>query len=324
MASKVGNLLLKNGTLLSSSISAADFLKQYPRGAYTTARTVHRPEKVEIIEWEMHLQRLTNSCTVMLQDQSKVESLPMESVLSIFGNKEKLQSTVEPQVQELMKLFYETYPDSKADDLKITVLLSWEKDATNSSWQIEVFVHATNLPKRPDKPVVIDIRRGSRVDLKAKDSIWVQRRDHLLQIKTPQANEVILCEDNGTVREGCSSNFYAVQHGKLITSREDIIEGTILKKVIQVCHALEIPIEFKNPNLKEIDSWDEVFISSTSRLVLPVQFAVVAADCVSFAPESSLIDASIVPNTKPKEQVKEFQAPGPITSKIYEEVLKHL
>lgn len=323
MATKIGNLLIKNGTLLSKSISAADFLKQYPRGAYTTTRTVHRPDRIEILEWEMHLERLTNSCTVMLEDQSKIETLSMENVKSVFCNREKLQSIVEPHIQDLIKEFYSTYPDSNLDDLKLTILLSWEKDSAESIWQIEVFIHATNLPKRPDRPVVVDIRRGSRVDLKAKDSIWVQRRDHLLQIKTNQANEVILCEDDGTVREGCSSNFYVIQQGKLITSREDVIEGTILKKVLQVCHALEIPMEFKNPNLKDLDSWDEMFISSTSRLVLPVQYAVIASDCVGFITTTQK-DASIIPNTKPNEKIKEFQAPGPITSKIYEEVLKHL
>jgi branched-subunit amino acid aminotransferase/4-amino-4-deoxychorismate lyase len=74
-----------------------------------------------------------------------------------------------------------------------------------------------------------------------------------------------LDEASQNVYEGLSSNFFAFdkQSQSVVTAPlNSVLQGTILKVVLAVCEKQKIPIEFKFPNLKEIDHWEGAFITS--------------------------------------------------------------
>lgn len=72
-------------------------------------------------------------------------------------------------------------------------------------------------------------------------------------------------EASQNVYEGLSSNFFVFdrQSQSVVTAPLNcVLQGTILKVVLAVCEKQNIPIEFKFPNLNDIDYWEGAFITS--------------------------------------------------------------
>eukprot|EP00271_Cylindrocystis_brebissonii_P022477 TRINITY_DN8669_c0_g1_i1.p1 TRINITY_DN8669_c0_g1~~TRINITY_DN8669_c0_g1_i1.p1 ORF type:complete len:121 (+),score=40.19 TRINITY_DN8669_c0_g1_i1:382-744(+) len=78
--------------------------------------------------------------------------------------------------------------------------------------------------------------------------------------------------DDGSVLEGMSSNFFVVRGGAVMTAQEGVLLGTVREVALQVCKKLPggVEVVLEAPNVRDIGAWEGVFISSTSRLVLPV------------------------------------------------------
>lgn len=84
-------------------------------------------------------------------------------------------------------------------------------------------------------------------------------------------HEGLLVDAAGNVREGASSTFYAVQGGSLlIPPAEDILEGVTLQIVLDLAGEAGIPVRRVRLPLSERSGWDEAFLTSTSRHVLPL------------------------------------------------------
>ena len=91
-------------------------------------------------------------------------------------------------------------------------------------------------------------------------------------------NEIILMNADGGLPEGTQTNFFALHEGNLVTAGTGVLEGTVRKLVLQVCAEHGIPVRLETPNICDITAWDGAFISSTSRLLLPVDYIDVQAD----------------------------------------------
>lgn len=85
------------------------------------------------------------------------------------------------------------------------------------------------------------------------------------------AEEALLVAD-GSVREGASSNFFAVRGGRLITHPLDqhILPGVVRDKVIGFALAAKIRVDQRPLRDAELFDLDEAFITSTTQGVMPV------------------------------------------------------
>lgn len=85
------------------------------------------------------------------------------------------------------------------------------------------------------------------------------------------ADEALLLAD-GTVREGASSNFFAVRGGELITHPldEHILPGIVRNRVINLALGEKIRVDERPLRESELLDLDEAFISSTTQGVMPV------------------------------------------------------
>ena len=83
-------------------------------------------------------------------------------------------------------------------------------------------------------------------------------------------NEVLLSTEEGKITEGLSSNFFAIRDGKLYTAEQDILFGTVRGVVIEVCKEEKIPVVLESPHTTDLKACEAAFITSTSRLVLPI------------------------------------------------------
>ncbi|MDP9192482.1 MAG: aminotransferase class IV [Acidobacteriota bacterium] len=122
--------------------------------------------------------------------------------------------------------------------------------------------------------------RGIRV-ITAPDHRW-----HFCQVKSANllgnalakkqaqragADEAILMAD-GFVREGASSNFFAIRNGGLITHPidEHILPGIVRDRVIELALRARIRVDERPLREAELFDLDEAFITSTTQGVMPV------------------------------------------------------
>jgi len=87
-----------------------------------------------------------------------------------------------------------------------------------------------------------------------------------------QAAEAIFVGQDGYVNEGASSNVCLVVNGKVVSPPpgERLLEGITLKVVAELCRQLGIPFTRRWVSVGELKRAQEVFITSTTTLVMPV------------------------------------------------------
>jgi hypothetical protein len=64
----------------------------------------------------------------------------------------------------------------------------------------------------------------------------------------------------------------SAQDGVVYTAGSGVLEGTVRRLVLEVCATNGIPVSVTAPRLSDIDQWDGAFLTSTSRLVLPIDY----------------------------------------------------
>jgi len=86
------------------------------------------------------------------------------------------------------------------------------------------------------------------------------------------AHEGLIVDRHGHITEGSTSNLLAVRDGVLLrpltgTALEGVTEGVML----QLAAELGIAVQFAPLPLAEMFAWDEAFITSTNRRIIPVR-----------------------------------------------------
>jgi branched-subunit amino acid aminotransferase/4-amino-4-deoxychorismate lyase len=245
----------------SKCYQSGAWLRDMPRGAYTTARTVRGGR--EVFELSFHLQRLVDSLELMVGETTSVHALEVkEMALASMRRAVSAYSSYSPG-------------ESLCGELKVTVLVH-EKDGG-----FVADTHVTDLvePVRrkrdgmsTDHQVKVMVRGAPRENAAAKDSDWVVQRKGLEESKPLDFNEVVLVTEDGALYEGLSSNFFVLHGGVLYTAGEGILLGSVREAVLRCAEDMDIPIVLKAPSLDDFDGWDAAFVSSTSRMLLPIDY----------------------------------------------------
>jgi branched-chain amino acid aminotransferase len=231
--------LTPNGAheLFIEAASLDEASRQLPQGLYTTFRTYAGGQKV--LGLQAHLDRLYRPA---------------------------FAPNVRPDVSEgeLRRFLAETCSGMGAESrLRLTLGVSDQAGA--------VFV--TIAPFTPLSPNTY--RRGVKVvsaetarqSPRLKSTAFIQSSADLRQRVRDDVFEVILCR-RGKVLEGMTSNFYVIQAGKLVTSRNGILLGITRRAVIRLARGQGLGIEYRPPVLDE--SFDESFLTSSSRGIVPI------------------------------------------------------
>lgn len=83
------------------------------------------------------------------------------------------------------------------------------------------------------------------------------------------AFETIYVND-GYISEATQSNIFIVKDGKLITTWENVLWGITQGLVLELAEGLGIAIEKRNVSLEECLAADEVFVTASSKRIVPV------------------------------------------------------
>lgn len=186
-------------------------------------------------------------------------------------------------------------------EFRISLLATWEEKEKaeqsyarydKESFQSILYCHVGILPRTSNisqstkTHTQVLIHGHGRENALAKDSKWVIDRKKLLKPagkvqSSSSYEEIILLNDKGELLEGTQTNFYVVKDESIITANEGILHGSVRDSVLRVCQSHNIQVELRPPTLDDLRKASGVFITSTSRLVMPVH-EVVLGDLLSF------------------------------------------
>ena len=268
------NVVSTGSVTSATSLSSKKWLTQQPAGAYTTARTCAGGRR--LFEWDTHVERTAASAAAMLGDPTGVTApaaSALPALLAALGRPEALRRRLDAAVSAAV-CEYSASNGQPAGELKVTVLVTWDGDATT------VGCHVAPLPPLPAPPVRVEVRGAPRANAAAKDSSWVAERAPLEALmrgsNVGDVNELLLVSDDGAILEGSQTNFFAIEPagaGKpshVRTAGDGVLEGTVRRLLLEVCEREGIPVVLTPPQLADAARWEGAMISSTSRLLLPV------------------------------------------------------
>ncbi|KAF1805920.1 aminotransferase [Mucor lusitanicus] len=250
-----------------------DFILSYPSGAYTGMRTVHRDA---IVEFNTHMTRMTNSLS-MIQFEGKTASQTQAAndALASLRDPVGFEAKVIPLLRKGLTAYYDqvdaTTHTEHPSEAKVSLMATYSFE-TQQPYFAAHFAALPTIP--PNKRVKVEIERKERKAPEVKDSQWVRDRQSLEKNKPVDVNEVLLMDDQERLYEGMASNFLVVKDGAVVcASLDHILLGSILKIVIKVCKEHAIPLKWEFPTLQDgkQGKWEGCFLTSTSRLLLPIE-----------------------------------------------------
>lgn len=103
----------------------------------------------------------------------------------------------------------------------------------------------------------------------AKSIDYVAATIALKQARDQGAIEAVYVDHTGHVLEGTTSNIFALINGTLITPGTRILSGITRKAVLDLAAKI-LPVDIRDLNLGELTSANEVFITGTNKMIVPV------------------------------------------------------
>ncbi len=91
----------------------------------------------------------------------------------------------------------------------------------------------------------------------------------LAEARAAGAIEAVYLDPQGRVREGTTCNIFAFIGGRLTTPGTDILQGITRKKVLALADGV-YPVDIREIPRAELVRADEVFITSSNRLIVPI------------------------------------------------------
>jgi len=233
------------------------FLLDFPAGVYTVCRTF---KKHSIFDYRDHLNRLVDS--ISLKQHQTVSATARDTLNSV------MRSVLPAGIAAAQQSFGES-----CAEFRITILVVDAAAAFEPTPHVKLALHVEALPDMAKPPVAVEMWDApGRDSPNVKDSAWIRQRKVLKTRISGRVNEVIL-NNNGNILEGLSSNFYAVRNGVVYTAPDELIlKGTVRTMVLGLCKQAGIPVTLQCPKELEAATWEGAFITSTSRLVLPVDY----------------------------------------------------
>lgn len=237
-------------------VAAGVWLAGRERGAYTTARTARAATAV--FDLSAHINRLASSASLMgCTEASLTDPVALRPTVMAALRAALAAPAITPTP---------TTPPRR--EVRLTLLTTW----TGADAPATVSVHAAALPPPPPPPVLCLVAGAPRANAAAKDSAWVSGRAGIeAQRAAAGADEALLVDAGGGIVEGASSNFFAIDAaGCLVTAGAGMLAGTVRGVLLSAAEARGLPVSLAPPPLADAATWQGAFLTSTSRLALPV------------------------------------------------------
>ena len=122
------------------------------------------------------------------------------------------------------------------------------------------------------------LEQGARVEVAeglVREEPLVKTTEFVLRrrpypLESDQAYEHLLVDGGGRILECTSANVYALRGGRLETADSGVLEGITRALVLDLARELGLEVELRAPRLDEVAQWDEAFLSSSTRGLVPI------------------------------------------------------
>jgi branched-chain amino acid aminotransferase len=140
---------------------------------------------------------------------------------------------------------------------------------------------AKPLPKWPDesyahgcKLIVAEVRRNPKTatDPAIKSGNYLNNVLAIMEARRQQATEAVMMNVDGFLTECTTSNLFIAKDGTVRTPamKQGLLEGVTRGFIFEVCASLGMTCEEADLREEDLHAADEVFITSTTRDVMPV------------------------------------------------------
>lgn len=266
---QIASYTFKNGKFIACETPAGDrkfktldevsiFL---PAGVYTTFRT-YKDQKVLFLS--KHFDRLERSAQ-LINNPVYLDRVNLRRIL----NKELSKCS-----HQLARMRISITPKGEGE-YDLYVLTAELQIPDSSAYEKGVFTITKKL------------KRENSV---AKVTQFIKNTNSIRDDIHGSINEILMIDENGKLLEGFTSNIFCISDQEVWTAEKDILPGITRSAILQILQKMGIPVHFDGFPINQLAKADEIFITSTSRSVLPV----------------TRIDDQMISNGKP----------GPITKKI--------
>jgi D-alanine transaminase len=236
----------------NAKISPFDRGFLFADGVYESIRTY----KGKIFCYEDHLNRLNKSLSeirLLYKETEKIENVIYELIKK---NNIEGEAVIYLQITR-GESFPRTHNFAQAD-VNSTIFISALPLKTNEQEQ-----------KEGIKASLQDDMRWLRCDIKSVSLLPVVMANQ--SAVDAGGNEAIL-NRNGLITEGSHTNFFAIKEKTVFTSPEGhlILSGITRKIVLELYNKLEIEVKEEFIKADELKTFNEIFITSTTKEITPV------------------------------------------------------
>ncbi len=224
--------------------SLADAARFEPHdGVYTITNTY---QTFKVLKLDAHLDRLENS--------ARLAGIPLAL------DRGRLRAALRQMIGEA------AYGDLRYGDVRFRITVP--KD------QPECLILSIE-PFAPPAPEVyaVGVRcvtvAAERHNPAAKTTGWMHDRQAVEKSLPPGIYTGLLLGKTGDILEGLSSNFYAILRGELRSAGKNVLAGIAQQIVFEVAPEV-LPVQREAVNAVDIPRFQEAFITSSSRGVIPV------------------------------------------------------
>jgi branched-chain amino acid aminotransferase len=188
--------------------------------------------------------------------------------------------------EALSKAIYKTLKVNGLVDAYIRVNVSAEEAALGKRRRLPADTHVVIITKPPDPYPEVLYSRGARlvvVQNLINDPVGIatiKTTNYLVkmlgrrQVMARKADEGILLNAKGHATECTSSNLFLIKKGVLRTPRlaEGLIPGITRRSVMSLARRRRIPVQEAVVTIKQLETADEIFITSTLKGIMPVSY----------------------------------------------------
>jgi branched-chain amino acid aminotransferase len=222
------------GTLDAASL-------QLPVGVYTTFRTFPGGRVLRLND---HFRRLENS-------------------MALIGGDLRIKD------DEFRQVIADLFHKSGFDLARIRISIN-QSASDNFDCFFIVDKLQTPSPLKYANGVEVITRQLHRDNAEAKVTQFIKSTDELRKLITGPINEILMVDDDGNFLEGLSSNIFCVKDDVVYTADAGVLPGITRSTIIELIQKRGYSIDFNGYPLRNIRTLDELFLTSTTRSVLPV------------------------------------------------------
>jgi branched-chain amino acid aminotransferase len=110
---------------------------------------------------------------------------------------------------------------------------------------------------------------SARDNAEAKTTDWMHRRKTFADAMPDHIYDTFLLDSAGYLLEGLSANVYVIQDGTLYTADAGVLKGISRQIVLSVAPPI-VPVVLQAPHIDQLPDFDEAFLTSSSRGIIPV------------------------------------------------------